>query len=118
MSNFLCWEKYNTIRQKTKDERLPFDVSFGLRYNPSKEKFMPTPNPAIAAQLQQAKDELARLKAEKLGLFPPNPHPFAQDDAFPKNATPQQIKQRNELVARIEELERRIEELKDRLYTQ
>ena len=94
-----------------------FDAPFSLRYNLCKEESMPTPNPAIAAQFQQAKDELARLKAEKLELFPPNPHPFAQNDAFPRNATPQQIKQRNEIVARIEELERRIEELKDQLYT-
>jgi len=78
---------------------------------------MPTPNPAIAAQLQQAKDELARLQAEKLKLYPPNPHPFAQDDAFPRNATPDQIKHRNDLVARTEELERRIEELQSRLYS-
>lgn len=66
------------------------------------------PNPKNALALQQAKQELARLKADKLKLFPPNPHPFAQADTFPKNATPDQIKQRNELVARIEELEKRI----------
>ena len=77
---------------------------------------MPMPNTAIAAQLQQAKDELARLKAEKLELFPPNPRPFAQDDSFPHNATSQQIKQRNEIIVRIEELERHIEELQDQLY--
>jgi hypothetical protein len=77
---------------------------------------MPTPNPAIAAKLKHAQDELARLQAEKLKLFPPNPHPFAQDDSFPRNATPQQIKHRNELIARIEEIEQRIEELQDQLY--
>lgn len=79
---------------------------------------MPTPNPKTAEQLRLAKAELARLKTEKLELFPPNPHPFAQPDQFPKNATPEQIQRRNELVARIEELERRIEELQDRLYAQ
>jgi len=62
----------------------------------------------IARELAQAKQELAQLKAEKLKLFPPNPHPFAQADPFPKNATPEQIRQRNELIARIEELEKRI----------
>ena len=67
---------------------------------------------AVAAQrLREAKQELAQLKAEKLKLFPPNPHPYAQPDAFPNNATPEQIKQRNELIARIEELEKRIENL-------
>lgn len=65
----------------------------------------------IAQALVQAKQELARLKAEKLKLFPPNPHPLAQADTFPKNATPEQIRQRNELIARIEELEKRIQEL-------
>ncbi|MBI5032938.1 MAG: hypothetical protein HZB51_20650 [Chloroflexi bacterium] len=64
-----------------------------------------------AAELAKAKQELARLKAEKLNLFPPNPHPLAQPDDYPKNATPEQIQKRNELVARIEELEKRIDEL-------
>ena len=64
-----------------------------------------------AEELAKAKQELARLKAEKLKLFPPNPHPFAQADRFPLDATPEQIRQRNELVARIEELEKRIEAL-------
>jgi hypothetical protein len=72
---------------------------------------MSTPNSNDAAELAKAKQELAGLKAEKLRLFPPNPHPLAQPDRFPQNATPEQIRQRNELVARIEELERRIEEL-------
>lgn len=72
---------------------------------------MPTPNLKSVAELARAKQELAQLKAEKLKLFPPNPHPFAQPDAFPQNATPEQIKQRNALVARIEELERRIQAL-------
>lgn len=74
-------------------------------------------NPKIAEQLRQARIELAQLKAKKLELFPPNPHPFAQPDQFPKNATPEQIKQRNELIQQIEELERRIEELEGRLYS-
>ena len=77
---------------------------------------MPTPNPKIAEQLRQARAELARVKAEKLKLFPPNPHPFIQADQFPAKATPAQIQQRNALVARIEELERQIAELEDRLY--
>lgn len=75
------------------------------------------PNPQIEKQLRQARAELARLKAEKLKLFPPNPHPFVQHDRFPYEATPEQIRQRNELVARMEELEQQIEELEERLYT-
>lgn len=72
---------------------------------------MQLPNSRSADELGSAKQELAQLKAEKLRLFPPNPHPFAQSDQFPNNATPEQIKQRNDLIARIEELERRIQEL-------
>lgn len=78
---------------------------------------MLAPNPKIAEQLQQARAELARVKAEKLKLFPPNPHPFIQADDFPARATPEQIQHRNELIARIEELERQIVDLEDRLYT-
>jgi hypothetical protein len=74
-------------------------------------------NQKIAQQLEEAKAELAQLKAEKLKLFPPNPHPFVQPDTFPRDATPEQIQRRNQLIARIEELERRIEELQDRLHT-
>ena len=77
---------------------------------------MATPNPIIAQQLRDAQAELARLKAEKLRLFPPNPHPFARPDNFPRDATPAQIRQRNELVARIEALEQQIEELSAKLY--
>jgi outer membrane protein TolC len=72
---------------------------------------MSASNSNNALELAKAKEELARLKAEKLRLFPPNPHPLAQPDQFPKNATPEQIRQRNELVARIEELEKRVEAL-------
>ena len=77
---------------------------------------MPTPNPKIAEQLKQAKEELARLKAEKLRLYPPNPHPLAQPDTFPGSYTPEQIRQRNQLVAKIEILEKQIELLQDQLY--
>lgn len=78
---------------------------------------MPAPNPKIVAQLRQARAELARVKTEKLKLFPPNPHPFIQADDFPAKATPEQIQKRNALVARIEELERQIADLEERLYT-
>ena len=68
-------------------------------------------DPQKTAQLARLKQELAQLKAEKLALFPPNPHPLAQPDTYPKNATPEQIQKRNLLVARIEQLEKQIEEL-------
>ena len=77
---------------------------------------MSTPNPQVGGELQDAKDELARLKAEKLRLYPPAAHPLAQPDRFPGEYTPDQITYRNQLVERIEELEKRIEELQDRLY--
>ena len=77
---------------------------------------MQTPNPQVAGELQQAKEELARLKAEKLGLYPPNPHPLAEPSRYPDEYSPDQIAHRNQLVERIEELEKRIEELEDRLY--
>jgi hypothetical protein len=73
-------------------------------------------NPQVAAELQQAKEELARLKAEKLRLYPPNPHPLAQADRFPLEFSPDQIAHRNQLVERIEELEKRIAVLGDHLY--
>jgi hypothetical protein len=69
------------------------------------------PNSNRTDELRRARAELAQLKSEKLKLFPPNPHPFAQSDAFPQNATRAQIAKRNALVARIEELERLIKEL-------
>lgn len=79
---------------------------------------MPTPNPKVAEELRQAKEKLAQLKAEKVKLYPPNPHPLAEPDQYPGNYTPEQIQHRNQLVAQIEMLERRIEELQDRLYQQ
>lgn len=78
---------------------------------------MATMNPQIAEQLRRAREELARLKAEKARLFPANPHPFVEPDRFPRDYTPDQIQQRNELVAQIEGLEKRIEDLEARLYT-
>jgi uncharacterized protein Yka (UPF0111/DUF47 family) len=77
---------------------------------------MPKTNPEIAEELRQAREELKQLKAEKLRLFPPNPHPLAEPDRFPNNYTPEAIRHRNELVAQIESLERRIDELQEQLY--
>ncbi len=77
---------------------------------------MPTPNPKIAEQLEQAKQELARLKSEKLRLYPPNPHPLAQPDKYPHDYSPEQIRYRNELVRKIEALEAQIEKLQDQMY--
>jgi hypothetical protein len=76
-----------------------------------------TPNPRIAHDLAEAKDQLAKLKAEKARLFPGNPHPFTEPDRFPGQYTAEQIRQRNQLVAQIELLEQRIQDLQDRLYT-
>ncbi len=78
---------------------------------------MANQNPQIAEQLRQAREELARLKAEKARLFPPNPHPFVEPDSFPNNYTPDQIQYRNQLVNKIENLEQRIEDLEGRLFT-
>ncbi len=78
---------------------------------------MATPNPRIADELKRAKDDLAKLKAEKARLFPPNPHPFTEPDKFPGQYTKEQIEYRNQLVAQIEALEQRIQDLQDRLYT-
>ncbi len=77
---------------------------------------MSTPNPQVAAELKQAREELARLKAEKLKLYPPDPHPFVEPSRYPRDYTPEQIEYRNKLVAQIEMLEARIEQLQDRLY--
>ncbi len=74
------------------------------------------PNPQIAEALRRAKAELAQCRAEKLKLFPPNPHPWAEPDRFPHTATPELIARRNALVARIEELEHQIATLEDELY--
>ncbi len=77
---------------------------------------MVTPNPRIAQQLDQAKDKLAQLKAEKARLYPANPHPFVEPDRYPHDFTPEQVQNRNRLVQQIEELEKRIDELQDQLY--
>lgn len=77
---------------------------------------MPTPNPQVAHELQEAKEQLARLKAEKLRLYPPDPHPFVEPSRYPRDYSAEQIQHRNQLINQIEELERRIEELTDRLY--
>ncbi len=73
-------------------------------------------NPQVSKELRQAKDKLEQLKAEKLRLYPPDPHPFVEPSRYPREYTPQQIEYRNQLIARIEELEHRIEDLQDRLY--
>ncbi len=78
---------------------------------------MATPNPEIQRQLDEARRELAEAKAEKQRLFPPNLHPFAEPDKYPKDYTPEQIVQRNALNAKIESLEKRIDDLQNRLYS-
>ncbi len=78
---------------------------------------MTTGNPIIQQQLDEAKRKLAELRAEKLRLFPPNPYPLSQPDAYPKGYSQEQIAQRNELNAQIESLENRIDELQRRLYS-
>jgi hypothetical protein len=88
-----------------------FDARSHPRYNYDEVKKMTSLKPIASQRLREAKAELARLRAEKLKLFPPNPHPFAQPDTFPTDATQEQIRRRNELVARIEELEKQIEEM-------
>jgi hypothetical protein len=77
---------------------------------------MSSQNPQVADELRQAKEELTRLSAEKLRLYPPDPHPLAEPSHYPRDYTPAQIKYRNELIARIEILEKQIEELQDQLY--
>lgn len=76
----------------------------------------PTPNPIIKQQLEQAKAELAKLKAEKLRLFPPNPDPLGTPDRYPKEYTPEQIELHNRLDEQIELLEQKIDELQLQLY--
>ncbi len=78
---------------------------------------MATMNPEIKRLLEDAKRELAQVRAEKARLYPANPHPFAQPDNYPGDYTPAQIRQRNELNSQIESLEHRIEELQNRLYS-
>lgn len=77
---------------------------------------MKTPNPKIADELRRAKEKLAQVKADKLKLFPPNPHPFAEPDHYPRDYTPEQIQRRNQMVAQIEILEKQIEGLQELLY--
>ena len=77
---------------------------------------MPTPNPKIAEELKQAKEELGRLKSEKSRHYPPNAHPLAQADRYPRDYSAEQIRHRNELVRKIEALEQQIERLQDQLY--
>jgi uncharacterized protein (UPF0335 family) len=77
---------------------------------------MPTPNPQVAEELRQAKEELARLKAEKLQLYPPNPHPLVDPNYFMREFSEPQIEARNKLIERIEQLEQRVQNLQDRLY--
>lgn len=77
---------------------------------------MATPNPRIAQQLQQARDKLAQLKAEKARLYPANPHPFVEPDRYPRDFSAEQIQRRNRLVQQIEDLEKRIDDLQDQLY--
>ncbi len=79
---------------------------------------MPTPNPTIQKMLDQAKAELAALKAEKTRMFPPNLDPLGTPDRYPRDYTPEQIAYHKKLVAQIEALEQRIDDLQLRLYSQ
>jgi hypothetical protein len=72
-------------------------------------------DPKIQAELHRAKEELEHLRAEKLQLFAPNSHPFAEPDRYPRDFTPAQIEHRNQLIAQIELLEQRIKELEERV---
>jgi hypothetical protein len=77
---------------------------------------MATANPEIKRRLDEARLELARVKAEKLRLFPANLHPLAEPDKYPREYTAEDIRRRNLLNAQIESLEARIEELQNRQY--
>jgi hypothetical protein len=77
---------------------------------------MATANPEIKRLLDEARRELARVKAEKSRLFPANLHPLAEPDKYPKEYTADEIRQRNLLNSQIESLENRIEELQNRQY--
>jgi hypothetical protein len=72
-------------------------------------------DPKIQAELRRTKEELDHLKAEKLKLFAPNPHPFAEPDRYPRDFTPAQVERRNQLIAQIEQLEQRIKELQEQV---
>lgn len=74
-------------------------------------------NPAIQKLIDEAKAELARVRAEKARLFPANLHPLAEPDKYPAQYTAEEIQKRNQLNAQIESLERRIEELENRKFT-
>lgn len=78
---------------------------------------MLTPNPALQQQLNQAKQELAALKAEKARLFPPNTDPLGSPDRFPRDYTSEQVAHHSRLNAQIEALEQRVDELQLRLYS-
>jgi hypothetical protein len=77
---------------------------------------MSTANPEIKRLLEESKRELERAKEEKARLFPANLHPLAEPDKYPQAYTPDQIRQRNLLNAKIESLENRIEDLSNRQY--
>ncbi len=78
---------------------------------------MLTPNPAIQNQLDEAKKQLADLKAEKRRLFPPNTDPLGAPDRFPADYTPEQIAYHRQLNTQIEALEQRVDDLQTRLYS-
>lgn len=78
---------------------------------------MAIPNPAIQKLLDEAKQELAALKAEKARLYPPNTDPLGTPDRYPGDYTPEQIARHNQLNAQIDLLEQRVDELQLRLYS-
>jgi len=78
---------------------------------------MPTPNPQIQKQMEDAKAQLAALRAEKSRMFPPNTDPLGSPDRYPADYTPDQIAYHNRLDAQIEMLEKRIDDLQLRLYS-
>lgn len=78
---------------------------------------MPTPNPVIQKQLEDARSGLAAAKAEKARLFPPNTDPLGSPDRFPRDYTPEQIEKHKELNEQIELLEKRVDELELQLYS-
>ena len=78
---------------------------------------MPTPNPAIQQALDEARKQLATLKAEKARLFPPNTDPLGSPDRFPGDYTPDQIAYHRQLDSQIDALEQKIDDLQLRLYS-